>query len=73
MQIFLSLLVKEICIDGQFHPPTAGDNRYLCAITQPIDKPIGVSIGVVQGARDFWSRVFYRIVAKDESRSSRAS
>lgn len=67
------MLVKQIRMNKQFRPPAAGDNMYGSAIPHPIDIPIGVSIGVVQGAGDVWCGIFYRIVTKENSSSARAS
>ena len=50
-------------IDKQFHPPIAGDNSYRSAIPQPINVPMGVSIGSDLGAG----------VAKNNSSSARPS
>ena len=69
----LNLLVQEIRIDRPFHPSIAGDSKYRHAIPQRIDIPIGASTGIVQGAQDVWRGILYRIVAKDNSSSSRAS
>ena len=62
----MDLFVQEIGIDRQFHPPnSAGDKMYRYAIPQPIDRLIGVPIGVVQGARDVW-----RYLLQDRGRRS---
>ena len=69
----MKLLVNEVVMDRQFHPPIAGNNRYRYVLPQPFDKPIiVVPIAIVQGARDVWRSIF-RIVAKDNSSLSRAS
>ena len=48
-----------------FHPPTAGDNRYRCAVPQPIGRPVGTfNRPYCPRCRALWRGIFDRFGAK---------